>query len=251
MRSGTALAGASLRAYTRDKASLFFTFAFPLIFLVLFGAIFRDQKVDNDGRAYIDYIASGVLSWGVANAALFGAAFTLMQWRRDDLLRLIRLTPTRLPAVLASRFLVALGVGAMQVVLFVATAMLPAFGLRLGATWPVTIPVLAMGITAFLVMGVLIGSYADTAEAVAAISNFLMVPMAFLSGSFLPLAMMPGYLQDASRVLPLRYLNEGVLAAFSDQHATQTALTTCAALGGFATIAGLVALRTFRWSVRT
>lgn len=215
MSAYAALTGAGFRAQVRDKATLFFTFAFPLLFLVVFGLIFRGQEVAETGRPYISYIAPGVMSWGVANAAVFGVAFTLMQWRRDDLLRLIRMTPTRLPAVLASRYVLALAVGAVQAVVFVAVAMLPLFGLELDARWPLALPVLVLGITAFLTIGVVIGSYADTPEAVAAIANFLMVPMAFLSGSFLPLDMMPSWLQAVSRVLPLRYLNDAVSAALS------------------------------------
>ncbi len=251
MTATTALAGASVRSYTRDKTSLFFTFAFPLVFLLLFGVLFRDQEVDGDGRPYIAHIASGVLSWGVANAAVFGAAFTVMQWRRDDVLRLIRLTPTRLGSVLAARFLVALAICATQVLVFVATATLPAFGLRLHDTWPLAVPVLVVGVTAFLALGVIVGTWAETPEAVAGICNVVMVPMAFLSGSFFPLASMPGYLQDVSYALPLRHLNDGVLAAFSGQDATRTAVTACGILAAVMVAAAVVAVRTFRWSART
>lgn len=244
-----ALARATSLAYVRDKASLFFTFAFPLVFLVLFGTIFGSETLP-DGRSYIDSIASGVLSWGVANAALFGAAFTLMQWRRDDLLRLVRLTPTSAASVVTSRLLVALVVAATQVALFLGVAMLPAFGMRLADTWPVAVPVLVAGVVAFLAAGVLIGTYADTPEAVAAISNFVMVPMAFLSGSFLPLQTMPDYLERVSRALPLRYLNDGVQAGFTGHGGTDQAWTACLALAGFALVAVLVSLRTFRWSNR-
>ena len=41
MSATVALTLSSARAYLRDKSSLFFTFAFPLVFLVLFGAILR------------------------------------------------------------------------------------------------------------------------------------------------------------------------------------------------------------------
>jgi ABC-2 type transport system permease protein len=242
-----ALARATSLAYVRDKASLFFTFAFPLVFLVLFGTIFGDQRLA-DGRPYIDSIASGVLAWGVANAALFGAAFTLMQWRRDDLLRLVRLSPASAVSVVTSRLLVALAVAATQVALFLGVAMLPAFGMRLADTWPLAVPVLVAGVVAFLAAGVLIGTYADTPEAVAAISNFVMVPMAFLSGSFLPLETMPDYLQQVSRALPLRYLNDGVQAGFTGDGGPQQAWTACLALAGFAVVAVVIGLRTFRWS---
>ncbi len=93
MTAYTALTRAGYKAYVRDRTTLFFTFAFPLLFLAIFGLIFRGQTVAG-GLPYINYIAPGVLSWGVGNAAVFAVAFTLMHWRRDDILRLIWRTPT-------------------------------------------------------------------------------------------------------------------------------------------------------------
>ncbi|MGW8742427.1 ABC transporter permease [Streptomyces sp. WAC 04229] len=251
MSAYTALRAAGYRAQVRDAATLFFTFAFPLVFLVVFGLIFSGQKVEETGRPYISYIAPGVLAWGVANAAVFGIAFTLMQWRRDDLLRLIRMTPTRLPTVLAARYVLALGVGLAQAVLFTSVSLLPTFGLELHARWPMAVPLLMLGITAFLGIGVIIGSLADTPEAVAAIANFLMVPMAFLSGSFLPLDMMPPWLQTLSRALPLRYLNDAVAASLVGRGGWGDIAVGSSVLVAFTVVLGAIALRTFRWSNRT
>ncbi|MFJ7776002.1 ABC transporter permease [Streptomyces yangpuensis] len=251
MSAYTALTAAGYRAQVRDKATLFFTFAFPLLFLVVFGLIFSGQDVEETGRPYISYIAPGVMSWGVANAAVFGIAFALMQWRRDDLLRLIRLTPTPLTTVLASRYVLALVVGMAQAAVFVAVAMLPGFGLTLDGRWPLVLPALVLGITAFLAIGVIVGTYANTPEAVAAIANCLMVPMAFLSGSFLPLDMMPSWLQSVSRVLPLRYLNDAATGALTGTGTLAAIGTGCAVLLGFALLFGAIGLKTFRWSNRT
>ncbi|MER5872872.1 ABC transporter permease [Streptomyces sp. NPDC002044] len=250
MSAYTALTAAGYRAQVRDKATLFFTFAFPLLFLVVFGLIFHGQAVEETGRPYISYIAPGVMSWGVANAAVFGIAFTLMQWRRDDLLRLIRLTPTPLTTVLASRYVLALVVGVVQAAVFVGVAMLPLFGLELDGRWPLVLPALVLGITAFLAIGVIVGTYANTPEAVAAIANCMMVPMAFLSGSFLPLDMMPPWLQSVSRVLPLRYLNDAASGALTGSGPLGTIWIGCAALLGYALVFGAIGLKTFRWSNR-
>ncbi|MCX5192579.1 ABC transporter permease [Streptomyces sp. NBC_00249] len=248
MSAYTALTAAGYRAQVRDKATLFFTFAFPLLFLVVFGLIFSGQDVEQSGRPYISYIAPGVMSWGVANAAVFGIAFTLMQWRRDDLLRLIRLTPTPLTTVLASRYVLALVIGVVQAAVFVAVAMLPGFGLELDGRWPLVLPALVAGITAFMAIGVIVGTYAKTPEAVAAIANCLMVPMAFLSGSFLPLDMMPSWLRSFSRVLPLRYLNDAATGALTGSGSLAAIGIGCAALCGFALLFGAIGLKTFRWS---
>ncbi|WP_328540362.1 ABC transporter permease [Streptomyces sp. NBC_00344] len=250
MSAYAALTRANYHAYVRDVTTVFFTFAFPLLFLVVFGLIFKGQAVQDGGPPYINYIAPGVLSWGVGNAAMFGVAFTMMHWRRDDILRLIWRTPTSLPSVLASRYAIAVGVGLVQAVLFTGVALLPLFGLRLAASWPLVIPVLILGITTFMALGLVIGSLANTPEAVAAIANCIMVPMAFLSGSFYPGDLMPGWLRDVSLALPLRYFNDGVLGVLSRTHHGSAADIglACAGLIGFAVLFALIAAKTFRWS---
>lgn len=248
MSTYTALARANYRAYVRDQTTMFFTFAFPLLFLVVFGLIFSGQKVSSGGLSYINYTAPGVLSWGVGNAAMFGVAFTMMHWRRDDILRLIWRTPTPLSSVLASRWAVAIGVGLVQGLLFTAVAVLPPFGLRLNATWPAGLPVLVLGVTAFMALGLVVGSLADTPEAVAAIANCVMIPMAFLSGSFYPITLMPAWLRDFSHILPLRYFDDGLLNALSGQGGYSAFWINCGALAAFTVLFALIAAKTFRWS---
>ncbi|WFE39732.1 ABC transporter permease [Micromonospora sp. WMMD998] len=248
MSAYTALARASYKASVRDATTLFFTFAFPLVFLVIFGLIFRNQEVAETGHGYIDFIAPGVLSWGLASAALFGVSFTLMQWRHDDLLRIIRLAPTSVWSVVGSRYAVALAIGVAQSLLFVGVAMLPFLGMRPDSKWPLSLPMMLLAVTTFLALGLIVGSRADTAEAVAAIANCIVVPMAFLSGSFYPLELMPGWLQGISRALPLRYVNDGMAYAFTGFGTMTDYLVACAALIGFAVVFAVVGVRTFRWS---
>ncbi|MEC3997829.1 ABC transporter permease [Actinacidiphila sp. DG2A-62] len=245
-----ALTRAAYLASVRDRTTVFFTFAFPLVFLLVFGLLFRDQTV-NDGLPYINYTAPGVLSWGVGNAALFGPAFALMHWRRDDILRLVWRTPTPLPTVLGSRFAVAVGTGLVQAVLFTAVAVLPVFGLRLSGDWPLALPLLVLGVTAFLAMGLVVGSLADTPEAVAAIANCVMVPMAFLSGAFYPADLLPGWIRTLSWIFPLRYLDHGLTNVLAGRADLGPLALDCLGLAGFAAVFGLIAARTFRWSNRT
>ncbi|MFI8347822.1 ABC transporter permease [Streptomyces sp. NPDC085596] len=250
MSAYAALTRATYVASVRDKTTLFFTFAFPLAFLVLFGLIFQGDKI-NGGLASINYIAPGVLSWGVGNAAVFSVGFALMQWRRDDLLRLIWRTPTPLRTLIASRWTVAMGVALAQAALFTAVALLPFFGLRLMGPWWAALPLLVLGVTAFLAMGLVVGSLADTPEAVAAIANLVMVPMAFLSGSFFPDDLMPGWLRTAAKVLPLHYLNDGLTDAMGGRGDLGDIALDCASLAVFALFFGVIATRIFRWSNRT
>lgn len=243
-----ALLLANFRATVRDATTLFFTFAFPLIFLIVFGAIFAGKVIPGTDMKYIQSIAPGVLSWGVANAALFGIAFTIMSWRNSDLLRSVRLTPTPIATLLGTKLALAAVVGVIQSILFIAVAMLPFMDLKpAGTVWQVA-PLVALGVIVFCALGATIGSRVNTVEAVAAVCNAIMVPMAFLSGAFFPLAMMPEFLQNIARCLPLYYLNMSVGGAMNGAANMASMAGWCGVLIAFGVVFLVISGKTFRWS---
>jgi ABC-2 type transport system permease protein len=72
--------------------------------------------------------------------------------------------------------------------------------------------------------------------------------MAFLSGSFMPMDMLPSWLETGSRILPLRYLNDAASAALSGRGDMGDVVLGCGGLLAFTVIFGAVSLKTFRWS---
>lgn len=241
------LVRAHFLATSRNKAELFFTFAFPLIFIVVFGLIFGSRPADG-GKNVIDYLAPGVLSWGVGNAAVFGVAYSLVKWRETALLHAIRRTPTSVLTVLGGRLVIVLCVALAQAVLFLAIAMAPPFRLHVTVSGlALTVPVLLCGALAFFAVGVVVGNICRTPDAVGAFANCLMVPMAFLSGSFIPLSQSPDWLRTVSHALPLRYMNEAITGVLDGGTAFGPWALRCLALLVFAAVLSVLAVKTFRW----
>jgi ABC-2 type transport system permease protein len=87
---------------------------------------------------------------------------------------------------------------------------------------------------------------AKEAESAAAAANAIMFPMMFLSGSFFPLEMMPGFLQTFARILPLYYVNEGLRASMVVVD-NITALRYSAIIGIFATVVFVLGILTTKW----
>jgi ABC-2 type transport system permease protein len=234
-----AAAGAYLLSMVRNRIALFFSFAFPLLFIVLFGLLFG-------GPGRMTQLSAGVLDWAIGNAAMFGVAYTIVQWRRDDLLRLVRTTPTPMASLLSGWYVVTVGLAVAQALLLLGVSLLPAFGLTIAAPSIVLFPlVLIVGCSTFFAMGILVGRLAPNPDAVAAIANCVMIPMAFLSGSFYPLELAPHWLTVASRFLPLTYLNDAVRQTLSGGY---DLLLPLSALLGFAVLFGAIGLRTFKWA---
>jgi len=234
-----AAAGAYLLSMLRNRIALFFTFAFPLFFIVLFGLLFG-------GPGRMAQLSGGVLNWAVGNAAMFGVAYSIVQWRKDDLLRLVRTTPTPTSSLLSGWYVVTVALAIAQAVLLLGVSLLPAFGLTVSSPSIVLLPlVLMVGSLTFFALGVLVGRVAPNPDAVGAIANCVMIPMAFLSGSFYPLDLAPPWLTTVSKFLPLTYLNDAVRQSLSGGYDVVLPLS---ALLGFAVLFGAIGLRTFKWA---
>jgi len=121
------------------------------------------------------------------------------------------------------------------------------FGLQLTGYWWMSIPLLAAGTLAFLSLGLLAGAVARTIEAAVAIANIVVLPMAFLSGSFFPLDDAPEWLRTVSKFFPLTYLNEGMLDVMVRGEGPSAVLAPIAVLLAFAVVVTLIAGRFFRW----
>ena len=202
--------------------------------------------VEDDSLKPIQFIAPGLLGWAVAMGATFNAAMPFVTWRTNKLLRRIRLTPVRTEALVASRLLVSVAVALVQMVVFLAVGV-GLFDLKLSGSWWMAIPLLLCATLAFMAIGLIAGAISKTAEAASGIVNVIILPMAFLSGSFIPLDQAPSWLQTISKFLPLGQLNEGLLDTMVRGEGPSSALLPMAVLLGFAVVFGLIAARLFRW----
>ena len=123
------------------------------------------------------------------------------------------------------------GVALTQMAIFLGLGA-AAFGLQLTGAWPASIPLLIVGTLCFMAIGLLAGAVAKTTEGAVNMANFIVLPMAFLSGSFFPLDAAPGWLQALAHLLPLWWLNEGMLDVMVRGEPASAVLLPMARAGG-------------------
>jgi ABC-2 type transport system permease protein len=208
---------------------------------------FEQEQVEDTSLKTIQYLTPGLLGWAVATGAMFGAALTLVTWRQRKILRRLRLSPVNTFSVIMARVGVSILVALVQGAIFVGVASLPVFGLRLSGYWWMSIPLLVAGTLAFLSLGQLAGSFTKTPEAASAVANLVVLPMAFLSGAFIPLDFAPAWVNTVSKFLPLRHLVEGLLDVMVRGHSPAAVLPEIGILLGFAIVVGGIAVALFRW----
>jgi ABC-2 type transport system permease protein len=208
---------------------------------------FQPSQVEDESLNAIQYLTPGILSWAVASAGVFGSALTFVAWRKKQVLRRLWLAPVSPLTVLSSRVGVTLGIAVLQAIMFVGVASLPLFGLKLSGTWYLAIPVFLLGMLAFFAIGLLVGAFAKTEEAANGAAQIVVLPMAFLSGTFFPIDRAPGWLQTVSEIFPLRHMNDGMQDFLVRGKGAEALLLPCGILLGFTIVVGFLATRVFRW----
>ena len=193
------------------------TVGFPLMFYVLFGIANRGVK--DGGVEMAKYMLAGYCCFGVVGASLFGIGVGMGTERAAGWLELKRTSPMPPMAYLVAKCITAQAFG--LIIVTVLTLVGVFFGdvhLRpqeylemLGVAWLGTVP--------FAALGLLIALLVPPAAA-AAVVNLIYLPMSFLSGLWIPLRLLPGWVQAVAPAMPTYHFVQLMLTVFGYQNHT-------------------------------
>lgn len=222
----------------RDRVSLLWAIAFPLIFLVVLGFIFPTQ-------VYRQQLLVGMLALSVLFFGLHGIAFESLVQRNSGVYKLLHATPYRVTAFVITltlaRGLIALLSGAL-----VALAGMLIFNMWL--RWEsvlLFLPLLVLATLCFTFLGLTISNLAQNETQVSMINNVVTLPMLFASEIFYSLSAAPSWVKGVGHVLPLSYLIDGEKAALVAN--ASGVIVSAVILLGFTLLALALAVFTFRW----
>jgi ABC-2 type transport system permease protein len=193
---------------------------------------------------FIEFFVPGIIAMSVMTSSLSGAVNMNAELRQKGVIRKLSTTPITHGDWVLSNILyqVILAIISATAILLVSYTVFNV-SLRIDAWLPTFI---VLEVFAFAGIGMILTRVAKEAESAMAAANAIMYPMMFLSGSFFPLEMMPGFLQKIARVLPLYYGNEGLRAAMVIAD-NMTALRCSAIIGVFAAVVFVVGIMTTKW----
>jgi ABC-2 type transport system permease protein len=232
--------------FWRSREAAVFVFLFPLLLFALLTAVYNGEI--NDSPAAWALLA-GMLGYGAANTAFAGLAILLITRREVGILKRIRATP-----LATGVYLVAVLMSIMFVFALQAAALFVLGHLLKSTPWPghvlSLVLTLALGAGAFAGLGVAITGFIRSLEGSSAALNVIVLPMAFLSGSFGERERYPAVLRAIGDALPLKYLLDAVNAVYLHGRELWDEPTAVAVLAGWGALGILVAIRKFRWEPR-
>jgi ABC-2 type transport system permease protein len=232
--------------FWRSREAAVFVFLFPLLLFALLTAVYNGTL---EGEPASRVLLAGMLGYGCANTAFSGLALLLISRRELGILKRIRSTPlptaTYLTAVLVS----------IMIVFALQAAALFVLGRLLKSTpWPghfvSVVLTLALGGGAFAGLGLAITGYVRSLEGSSAVLNVIVLPLAFLSGSFGETKNYPRVLRAIGDALPLKYLLDAVKQVYLHGGQIWHLGTDVAVLVGWGVLGIVVAMRKFRWEPR-
>lgn len=241
LRGTGALVQAHLLESVRSKTALFWTLAFPLLFLFLFGGV----MARGDARA-ATYMMPGLFTNMLLGGTLFAVAMRLVSERETGVLRRYRVTPVSAFAVVLAHGLTAL---VTQLVTFfllwgVGRAV---FRVTVVGSKPLFLATFLCGVAALLPLGLLVGSVARDSRSAPPIANLIFFPMLFLSGAAFPFTFLPEAVQNVARLLPPTYVVEALNAVMVRGQGLSGVAPSLAVLLLLAAVGIALNVLLFRW----
>jgi ABC-2 type transport system permease protein len=188
----------------------FATLGFPLMFYGFFGLMYGSQHVE--GTTFAKYLLATYGAFGVIGASLFGFGVSIAVERGQGWLLLKRASP--MPP-LSYFFAKVVACSAFCAIIVAALFVMGAFfgGVHLVAVqWALLAAALLAGALPFCAIGLAIGTFAGPNGA-PGIVNMINLPMAFLSGLWIPIAQLPPAVQHIAPWLPAYHLAQLALGA--------------------------------------
>ena len=175
---------------------------FPALFYVLFGVLLAGRSGGADIARYL-LATYGV--FGIMGSALFGFGVTIAIEREQGLLRYKRALPMPPGALLVAKMAMAMIFASLISVMLAVIAMTLAGVSLAPQQWLLLFAVNVLGVLPFCAIGLWIGTLVG-GSAAPAVVNILYLPMAFLSGLWMPLSILPAFIAKLAPMWPSYHL---------------------------------------------
>ncbi|HEX2141110.1 MAG TPA: ABC transporter permease [Candidatus Limnocylindria bacterium] len=237
------------RAFWRNPAAAFFTFAFPLLFMVIFNVIFAG--IDTGDVSASSFFTPAIIVFAVITATYTNIAMTVAIARDNGVLKRVRGTPLPAWAYIFGRIAHAVLIALLLVVI------VAAFGALLydvAVPWdrsPQLLLTLVIAAASFCALGLAVSALIPNADAAPAVVNASILPLLFISNVFIRIEEPPAWMDLLAGIFPVRPFADAMLATYSPRLAPGgLEWQDLAVIAGWGIAAVVFSVRFFSWEPR-
>lgn len=247
-----------LKSFFRSREAVVFTFAFPIMLLLLFGSIFGGTVAGTD-VSYKQVLVSGVIAAGIMSVSFSTLAISIAMERHDGTIKRLAGTPMPKSAYFIGKIILTMTTSVAETALLLVIGTL-LFGLQLptdAGRWFTFGWVFLLGVTACSLIGIAYSRLPRTAKSAPAIVNPPFIVLQFISGVWVLESQLPAGLRAIAALFPLKWMAQGFRSVFlpdsfaavepagSWQHPLTFAILAAWVVGGF-----VLCAFTFRWKTK-
>jgi ABC-2 type transport system permease protein len=247
------------KAFWRNPASAGFTFAFPLMFLVIFTALFGNDTICLNpalrpcpGGLEINtstFYVSAIAAFSIITATYTNLAISVAFNRDAGVLKRVRGTPLPSWAYMFGRIVHAILVAALLVIIVVA------FGTLYHAkvpsrTLPAFVTTIVVGAASFSALGLALTSVIPNADAAPAVVNFSILPLLFLSDIFIPIQDPNAWYVKVAQVFPVYHFSQAMKNAYFTPTGAGWRAGDLVVIGAWGVAGVILAILFFSWEPR-
>ncbi len=193
-----------------------------------------------------DYVFAGLVGFSIIGLGIFGPVNVFPELKKQGVLRRLHTTPLRVWQYFTANVISQAVVGLLSIALMFAVA-ITVFNLNVVGNWISLAIFIVLGITLILGIGLAIGGWAKDVNQAAPLSNLIVFPMIFLSGTFFPRFLMPQWLQSVSGALPLTPVIDGIRLIATEGKGLLDLGPQLLLMGIWMVVIYVIAFRVFRW----
>ncbi len=204
------------------------------------------KQLNEKSLTQFDYTFAGLLGFSIVGLGIFGPVNVFPELKKQGILRRLHTTPLKVWQYFTSTMISQAIIGLVSLAVMFAVA-ITVFNLTVVGNYLEIVIFLIFSIITILGIGLAIGGWAKNERQAAPLSNIVVFPMLFLSGTFFPRFLMPHWLQTVSGYLPLTPVIDGVRMIVTEgKHLTQIG-PQLGLLLIWTIIIYAVAFRVFKW----
>ncbi|MEZ4501396.1 MAG: ABC transporter permease [Dehalococcoidia bacterium] len=241
-------------ALRRNTAAAFFTFIFPLMFLVIFTLVFGNDDITGPGgrtTTAATFYTGAIAAFSIVNACYTTLAMNVAISRDRGQLKRIRGTPLPPWAFITAKILNTVLVAVLLVVIVTVFGWLFYDVSVPTNTLPGLVLALVVGAAAFAALGLAITGFVRNEDAAPAIVNATILPLLFISDVFIPLDSAPGWLGTVASIFPVRPLAESMHTAFNPfTEGAAVDVRNLLVMAAWGAVGVVASMRFFRWEPR-
>jgi ABC-2 type transport system permease protein len=178
----------------------------------------KGTELNEKSLSAFDYTFAGLLGFAIIGMGIFGPVNVFPELKKMGILRRLSTTPLRVWQYFLSTMIGQAFIGLISIAVMFVVAIL-VFKLQVVGNYLELAVFIVLGIITILGIGLALGGWAKNERQAAPLSNIVVFPMMFLSGTFFPRYIMPEWLQNLSGLLPLTPVIDGIrLIATEGKH---------------------------------